>query len=216
MTKKQRSDAAKKAAETRRRKKAAKEAAMKQQQRPDFEKPEVEVTPYPRAGDNEQFFKTLDKAAGQAEAAKATREQATSSEAGQPEADEPQLLRDTDVAEWVAWPFMLWAQSQQMPSLLLSDREAASIAEPLTSIMNRHGVGDVLPPDAVDALRVGARITPVMTERFRQVKLEREKRKRAGGKGVSPETGSADKGQGGSGRPVQGVQRGQAYEPKEV
>jgi len=201
-TKASRSAAAKKAAETRRRKREEKAAAMK----PAIERPDVKVTPYPRAGDDPAFQAVLDRAAASAEQAKAERTQQQEQSAG-PEEPE-QLLSESDVREWVAWPFMLWAQANGMESLLLSAREAESLAEPLTSILNRHGVGSVLPPDAVDALRLGARITPVMAERFSQIKHERQKRAGHGGP-RNPERGTEH---GGAARPVQGAA---ISEPKE-
>ena len=109
-TKASRSAAAKKAAATRRQKKAEREAAM----RPAVERPDVEVTPYPRAGDNPAFEDVLGRASASAEKAKADRAGRQEQSAGPAEPEE--LLSESDVREWVAWPFMLWAQANGMES----------------------------------------------------------------------------------------------------
>ena len=163
-----RSEAAKKAAETRRQRRAEQTA-----KRPDVEYNTVETTPYPRAGDNPEFRAFLE------EARSAAQEKGDQGQKPKP-SDVPLLVID-DVVEWVAWPFMLWAQTNNLKSLMLTGAEARSLAEPLTTILNRHGVGDIVPPDVLDGLRLAARLTPVMSERFCQVKAERQKRAGQGG-----------------------------------
>jgi len=209
-----RSAAAKKAAATRRRQRAEKEAAIKkgapdldpQKKRPDVERPDVEVTPYPRAGESADFVAFLDQVRSQSEHDKARRESERTQAANPIEPAEPLSVKD--VAEWVAWPFLVWSQSQKMQSLMLSDAEAASLAEPLTSILNRHGAGDLIPPDYLDGLKLAARATPVMTQRFSLIKAERQKR---GGQGGPQPPGPAAEHGGSS--PVQGAPMSK---PKEV
>jgi len=199
---KKRSEAAKKAAKTRRRQRAEKEQKLK----PEIEIPKVEVTPYPRAGDSPEFKDFIEETRLKAEQEKAQRESERIKESKPIEPAE--LLKAQDVAEWVAWPFLMWAQANNMKSLLLTDAEAINLAEPLTSILNRHGVGDLIPPDLLDGLQFAARSTPVMTFRFGQIKAERQKRGEQGGSREPGWTGE----QGGS-PPVQGAP---VSKPKEV
>ena len=118
-----------------------------------------------------------------------------------------ELLTVADVAEWVAWPFLLWSQSNDLPSLQLSGKEATSVAEPLTTILNRHGATKYLPPDAIDGLKVAARVTPILSDRFAAIKSEREKRAAPGKSYAAQTPGWADT------APVQGAQ---ATKPREV
>ena len=166
-----------------RKKKTPKKKAKKK--RPAFEEPDVKVTPYPRAGDNPAFEGLLDKMQGQLQ------EPQPATEPGQ----EPSTLTGPDVAELVKWPFELWAQSQQLESLRISDAEAQSVAEPLQRILERHNVGRLLPPDALDGIQVAARVTPIMTERWRAIKEERKKR------GPERKPGDNPKGRNGHGSP---------------
>lgn len=159
-----------------------------QSERPAVEKPDIEPIPYPRAGDNPEFQAFIAQAQAQADRSSDRRDRG-------PTPTPDQLLRVEDVAEWCAWPFMLWAHNQDLATLKLTDAEAHDLAEPLTSILNRHGVADLVPPDLLDGLKFAARATPVMTDRFGQIKQERQKRggdgapqgRNAGGvKGVTP------------------------------
>lgn len=202
---KQRSDAAKKAATTRAKLKAEK-AAKLQAERPPVEKSDVQMTPYPRAGDNPEFQAFINEAKAQAD------RQDDRRDPGQRQAP-GELLQVKDVAEWCAWPFMVWAQSQNIKTLMLTDAEANDLAEPLTNILNRHGVADIVSPDVLDALKFAARATPVMTDRFGQIKRERQKR---AGKGVPENQGGGDKG---VSPPAQGASIPQGttlHQPKEV
>jgi len=201
---KKRSEAAKKAAATRRQQRAEKAEALKAEH-PAAERPDVQVTPYPRAGDSPEFEQYVEDQKAHFARAEAA-ERAEQIKTPQP-IPPGELLQVKDVAEWVAWPFLLWSQTTNMKSLLLTDAEAIDLAEPLTSIMNRHGIGDLVPPDVLDGLKFGARATPVMTERFCQVKRERQKRAGHGG--------PVDQGGGGQGgpSPVQGAPH---TAPKEV
>ena len=159
-----RSKASKKAAETRRRQKA-------EQQPP-------EVTPYPQAKENPEFEGLLDGLDRKAD---------QPVPAGQPgPGPGDQLLDPGDIAEWVAWPFMTWAQYNKLPYLKLTDQEARSVAQPLTNILNRHGVGDVIPPDLLDGLKLAGRITPIMQHRFNLIKAERAKRAGQDGQAKQP------------------------------
>jgi hypothetical protein len=199
---KKRSDAAKQAARTRARQRAEKAATMKAD-RPDVEKSTVKVTPYPRAGDNPEFEAFLNTTKAQAD------QQSDRRDPGSQAPKTPgELLQVKDVAEWCAWPFMLWAQSNNLSTLKLTDAEALDLAEPLTSILNRHGVADVVPPDVLDILKFTARATPVMADRFSQIKRERRKRTGDG----APVDVNVGAGHGGP-APVQGAQQRQ---PKEV
>lgn len=165
-------------------KKAAKKKTIKKStkprkpkdDKPPIEKVDVEVTPYPRAGDNKDFEDILDRVGLERESSSESKP-ATPAMPAKPAgpASGDEILSVADVAEWVAWPFLLWAQSNELPGLSLSTKEAKSIAEPLTSILNRHETGKVIPPDVVDALRAGARLTPVMAERVAMIKKERDR-----------------------------------------
>lgn len=127
-----------------------------------------EITPYPKAGDNPEFEGLLDRA-----------------DLEEPQKKQPpkvelppgeQFLSAKDVTEWVQWPFASWAVYNKMPQLKISDTEALSIAEPLTNILNRHGVGELIPPDMLDGLKIAGRLTPIMSERFKAIKAERLRR----------------------------------------
>ena len=134
----------------------------------------VKITPYPRAGDNKDFEGVLDRVGLEKEPTPKEKPGP-----GVPTPSRPgigdELLTVPDVAEWVAWPFMLWAQTNTLPALALSAKEANSVAEPLTSILNRHGASRVMPPDMVDGLKAGARLTPIMATRLEAIKKERER-----------------------------------------
>jgi len=194
---------AKKAAATRKRNKL--EAAAKAKaEKPAVEKPDVKITAYPRTGDNKDFEDVLDNV-GSADG------RPVKTEPAKPAAPTPAipaaLLTVADVAEWVAWPFLLWSQSNNLESLQLSPKEAASVAEPLTTILNRHGAAKHLPPDAIDGLKVAARVTPILSDRFAAIKSEREKRAAAGKPGKPNVTAT---------QYAEIPQGGQATKPKEV
>lgn len=186
---------------------AAAKEADKPTARPFIEKSDVKITPYPRTGNNKKFEDILDRNLGE-EKEPASKQQAAKPKPPDGPALTPEILEVADVAEWVAWPFMFWAQINSMPTLRLLPQEATSLAEPLTSILNRHGATRVLPPDAIDGLKVSARLTPIMADRFRGIQTERAKRAKAGG--VTPS------------RPAPGPVRmeypqgGQPTKPKEV
>ena len=174
-----RSEAAKRAAATRARNRAEKAAALKksapdlarEKSRPDVEPAEISPTPYPRAGDNPEFRAFLEE----------LKDQDVKKDTPQPAAAAPgELLQVKDVAEWVAWPFMAWATKNNLNSLMLTDAEATELAEPLTNILNRHGVAELVPPDVMDGLKLAARATPVMLQCFDRVKRERQRRAAAG------------------------------------
>ena len=200
---KKRSEAAKKAAATRARKRAEKSAALKKSapDRPDIERPDVEAVPYPRAGDNQEFREFLEELKAQDEP-KVTPKTAAAAPG--------EMLQVTDVAEWVAWPFMVWATKNNLKDLMLTDAESMELAEPLTSILNRHGVAELVPPDVMDGLKLAARATPVMAQRFDRVKCERQRRAAAGdGAPGQPNSGGPQ----GGGPAVQGAP---VQAPKEV
>jgi len=163
---------------------AEKKKAEQKADKPLIEKPDVKVTPYPRTGDNPEFEGVLDRVGLEAQ------------------------------NEWVGWPFLLWAQANELDSLTLSTKEALSVAEPVTAILNRHGTGRIIPPDYVDALRAGARLTPILGDRLRWIKKERERRAAAGG-GDSHEPTPFVKEQGGNG-PVKVQQGAKATKPKVI
>jgi hypothetical protein len=175
---KARSESAKRAAETRRKRRDEKAASL----RSDVETSDVKVTPYPRAGDSPEFVKFV----AEQRQLKERAEQAEIAE--EIKAERPpvsvELLQVKDVAEWVAWPFMLWAQINDMPSLMLSSTEALELSEPVTAICNRHGVGDLIPPDVLDGLKFAARATPIVLNRFDAIKNERRRRAAAKGDGA--------------------------------
>lgn len=159
-----------------RKKKAVKKTAKK---RPAVETPDVKVIPYPRAGENPAFENLLDKMKDQVHEPEPRAVAAK---------EEPRILTAPDVAELVKWPFEIWAQSQKLEKLRISDEEAKSVADPLTRILERHNVGRFIPPDALDGIQVAARVTPIMTERFKALKEERAKR---GTEGSPSQTGKA-------------------------
>lgn len=131
-----------------------------------------EVTPYPRAGENPEFRRLLDEL-GSIEVESRPADPGDAEAAGAPE------ITTKDLAAIIKWPFDLWGESQQLPALRLSDKEAISVAEPLSRIMNRHQIAGVLPPDAIDAILFAARVTPVVTTRFTAVKVERQRRRKS-------------------------------------
>ncbi len=173
--------------------------------KPLIEKPDVVITPYPRTGDNKNFEDVLDNV-GSADG------RPVKTEPAKPAVPTPaitaELLTVEDVAEWVAWPFLLWAQSNDLERLAISAKEATSVAEPLTTILNRHGAAKHLPPDAIDALKVGARVTPILLDRFAAIKQERIRRK-AVAAGASPAAAAQASVQ-------PGAQGAAATKPKEV
>lgn len=137
-------------------------------EKPIIEKSDVETKPWPRAGDNKEFEEILGKEPDPTE----------------PRTDEPKGLEDVglktkDVAEWVKWPFQVWSTSQDLPPII-KPNEAIEIAEPLTRILNRHGLGEKIPPDVIDGMQVAARTIPVIKHGNDIVKLERKRRAKAG------------------------------------
>lgn len=107
---------------------------------------------------------------------------------------EPELvLQVKDVAESVGWPFVLWAEANKLPDLKLTQSEAISVAEPLTRILNRHHIAQVVNPDWLDGLLAAQRLSPVMVSRFNLIKAERAKRKAGQG---GPVNQAGDAGQG--------------------
>jgi len=153
---------------------------------------DVKVTPYPRAGDNKEFEGLLDRVSllGPKPEASGPKEKG-------PAEQPPIELTVEDVAEWVAWPFSIWAETQHLPKVKLDHAEAQGIAEPLTRILNRHGVADLIPPDGLDAAMLLGRLTPIMTERFRVVKAARTQRTSSAGQtqgGHRPTGGAAPQG----------------------
>lgn len=173
--------------------------------KPAVEKSDVKITPYPRTGDNKEFEAVLDEVGLEPKPSPASKSATPEKPAGPAAGDE--ILTVEDVAEWVAWPFMLWAQSNSLGGLALSAKEAKSVAEPLTSILNRHGASRVFPPDMIDGLKAGARLTPIMGDRFEAIKRERARRAAGGRPDMSKATVSP------GGNVPQG---GQATKPKEV
>jgi len=166
------------------------DAAAKEAEKPTIEKSDVKVTSYPRAGDNPDFEGVLDRVGLESQERERIESEGYKPEAGSDRPEEPpqklpqpatgEILKIGDVAEWVAWPFTIWAQLNQLPSLAVSPKEARSVAEPLTRILNRHGASRLLPPDYVDGLIASARLSPIMGDRFAAVKNERDRRAAAG------------------------------------
>ena len=129
----------------------------------------VQTTPWPRAADNQDFEGLLDQVA------------ATYEPKAEPSAErESAGLQSSDVAEWVKWPFDVWASSQKLPALKISTQEAESVAEPLTRLLNRHGVAEAISPDVLDSMQVIGRLTPIMSVRIGEIKAERARRAQAG------------------------------------
>jgi len=165
--------AAKKAAETRRQKQAGAEVIP-------------QVTPYPRAGENKEFEQVLQEAIpkqpGQAKTAE------------KPEGPGNGQLQVDDVAEWVSYPFLVWAETQKISQLKITEKEAQSVAEPLTRILNRHNVGDLIPPDVLDGMQALGRVTPLMKNRFDMIKAERIRRRSGSGQGGPAPTAKSAQG----------------------
>lgn len=136
---------------------------------------DVKVTPYPRAGDNKAFEGLLDRVEQIGKKAEVVSQQK------EPAEKLPIELTTDDVAEWVTWPFTVWAETQKLPKLNISKDESQSIAEPLTRILNRHGVADMIPPDGLDAAMLLGRLTPLMVERFSVIKSARSTRRDTAG-----------------------------------
>lgn len=159
-------------------KKAAKKKVIKKRvlkkaapKRPAIETPEVQPTPWPRAGDNKEFKELLGDEPEQPAGAKGRAEESA--------APEPGGLMKEDVAEWVNWPFELWSTSQSIAPIIQPD-EALKIAEPLTCILNRHGITRFIPPDLLDGMKVVARSVPVVKRGHSMVKAERTRRANVG------------------------------------
>jgi len=147
-------------------KKAKKQAAKKQAaKKPAIEKPDVESTPWPRAGDNKEFEEIL----GKDEPAKPKARTADSKE------PESALITTKDVAEWIKWPFQVWSTSQGLP-VIIKPEEALEIAEPLTRILNRYGLAEIIPPDVFDGMQVVGRTVPVIKRGNDFVRTERTRR----------------------------------------
>ena len=142
--------------------------------------PAPTVSPYPKAGDNPEFVGLLDRMDLE------DNQQSVSTQPGD------SILSEKDIAEWIAWPFMTWAKYNDLPGLKLSDPEALSVAQPLSNILNRHGIGEVIPPDMLDGLKIAGRLTPIMMERFEKIKIERARR--AGQGGPAEQTPAAGQG----------------------
>ena len=158
-------------------KKAIKKPAVEKPaiEKPAIEKSDVETTPWPRAGDNKEFEEIL-----------GAKPPAIKPQAGEPKEPEKPGLKIEDVAEWVSWPFQLWSTSQHLPAII-KPGEAIEIAEPLTRILNRHGVQEKIPPDVLDGFQVAGRTLPVIQRGNELVKLERQRRAKAGqGKDAGP------------------------------
>jgi len=154
-------------------KKSAKKPAAEKPaaEKPAIEKSDVETKPWPRAGDNKEFEEILtDFHESHSHPPKAETA----------ESKEPEIaLKTTDVAEWVKWPFQLWSTSQSLPPIILPN-EALEVAEPLTRILNRHGVSERIPPDVLDGMQVVGRLVPVIKRGNDIVKSERKRRAKAG------------------------------------
>lgn len=149
--------------------------ASKKIKKPAVEKSEVETKPWPRAGDNKEFEDLL----GQAQP---VQPQASAAESKEPEIA---VLKTSDVAEWVKWPFQLWSTSQNLPEII-KPAEATEIAEPLTRVLNRHGISQRIPPDVIDGMQIFGRTVPVVKRGNDMVRAERQRRSKAGpGKTVS-------------------------------
>ena len=169
-------------AEAKLKKKAIKKPAAKKPaaekpaaEKPAVEKPAVEYSPvepkpWPRAGDNKEFQAILDEAAPPLE---------PKDSADESKEPEERRLEIADVAEWVTWPFTLWAQSQKLQPIIQPE-EALEIAQPLTRILNRHGASDKIQPDLLDGMQVIGRTIPVVKRGNAMIQLERQKRAAAG------------------------------------
>lgn len=148
--------------------------------KPDEERPDVEITPYPRTSDNKEFENILDADLGEEKKPAPPPASAKPAEPEKPAEVIPEKLVITDVVEWVGWPFMLWAQVNSLPPLALTPKEAMSLAVPLTSILNRHGASRLLPPDYIEGLTIAARLEPIVAQRFTRIKTERARRAASG------------------------------------
>lgn len=165
-------------------KKRKKSAKKKVAEKPAIEQAADETQTWPRAGDNKEFESILQK--GELD------------QPEKPQAEEPKEpgevgLKTSDVAEWVKWPFQLWASTQDLPPIIKDD-EAIEIAVPLARIMNRHGVSDAIPPDLIDGLQVVGRTIPVIKRGSSFVTLERQRRAKAGQGKAAGQGGPAPQG----------------------
>jgi len=156
---------------------AAKEAEKKEPDKPDVEKSPVKITPYPRTGDNKEFEAILDKVGLDPKSSPESKP-ATPAKPAKPAgpATGDEILTVADVAEWVDAPFVFWAEINKLPGLALKPKEANSVAEPLTKILNRHGAGGLLHPDVFDTMKIAARLKPILSDRLAALKTERARR----------------------------------------
>jgi len=170
-----------KAKKSAKKKKVKKKAAVKKPLAPAIEQSQVKTTPWPRAGDNAEFEDILkeDMPAIDGPSPK------PKADAAEPKEQEDAELKTSDVAEWVIWPFALWSTSQNLP-MIIKPKEAIEIAEPLTRILNRHGISQRIPPDVIDGLQVLGRTVPVVKRGSELVKTERQRREVQGGPVAPP------------------------------
>ncbi len=175
--------AAQKAAATRKRNKLKADkptAVLISTEKPDVEKTDVKITPYPRTGDNPNFENVLDNVGSEDGRPLKTEPAAPAEPAAPTPAIPAEPMTVDDVAEWLDVPFSFWAEVNKLPGLALTPKEAKSIAEPLARILNRHKVSGLLHPDVFDGMKIAARLKPLMSERFVAIKIERGKRAAAG------------------------------------
>lgn len=85
-------------------------------------------------------------------------------------------LVPSDIAEWIGWPFMLWANHNDLADLCLTEEEKLSLAEPLCRIANRHNIDQFVNPDILDGITAAGRLTPVMVRRLAMIAAERKRR----------------------------------------
>lgn len=168
----------KKAKKPKAKKPAAKKPAAEKPaaEKPAVEKSDVKLTPWPQAGTNPEFEDIIGKATPAEQPADEPKEPT----------EEPAVLKIKDVAEWVKWPFQFWATSQGLPPIIKPE-EAIEIAEPVTRILNRHGVCEYIPPDVIDGMQVVGRTAPVVKRGSNMVKVARKRR--AAGQGKDTEIG---------------------------
>lgn len=126
--------------------------------------PEVKEKPYPTLGQAAiDFEKKLDEQLG-----------IDSLPKEKSQAELPPEIDIEFVTEACKWPFDIWAGSQKLSTLKLSDKEAKSLAEPLTRIVNRRKwLIDKLKPDYLDLGLLVVRGSAILRERFKVVTTER-------------------------------------------
>lgn len=202
----------KKDSQKRKTKKTASKPSQKisPEQKPSFEPAKIEVTPYPRSGDNPEFVKMLDDLTNNQKPESPHSFSTQPGKVTNQSASAP--LKEFDVAEIVGLPFLLWSNVNKLDSLRLSKDEKLSLSEPLCNILNRRDVGKYLNPDILDGIVLAGRLSPIMLYRFNLIQHAKEIREKSTGSPVKQQTEGKEK----AANNVVNIKQGAEFkEPKE-